>query len=450
MDFDLRTVPEAVLGIARQLRAHGHRAWLVGGAVRDALRGRPAADWDLATDAVPEAMLRVFPDSIPTGLQHGTITVVREGHNHEVTTLRGETGYSDGRRPDVVTFVDDITRDLARRDFTVNAIAVDAGTGAIVDPFAGCADLAAGVLRAVGEPVERFREDGLRVLRAARFCATLEFALDPATERAIAHGLDTFKKVSPERVREEWLKAMKAQRPSRAFDVMRTSGILAITCPELLEGVGVEQNKWHEYDVWRHGMACMDACVGDPVLRIAALLHDVGKPRTRAFSDKTNDWTFYDHDRVGAEIADPICQRLKFGNDDRQRIVQLVRHHLFHYDQWSDAAVRRWIRRVSRERIEDLWRLNEADTRAKGDEVGPELLQPLELMKRHVARILEEGAVLSTRDLAIDGNDLMREFGRPPGRWIGQVLEALLEDVTNDPSCNERAALLARARLLRG
>ena len=446
--FDLRVVPAEVLGIAGRLQAAGQRAWIVGGCVRDVLLGRAATDWDLATDARPEALLRLFPNAVPTGLQHGTVTVVVDGEHYEVTTLRGETTYSDGRRPDAVHFVDDIVADLARRDFTVNAIAVDPGSGALIDPFGGRADLRRQRLRAVGSPRERFAEDGLRVLRAARFCATLEFELDEATRAAIAPTLDTFRKVSPERVRDEWLKTMRGRRPSRAFELMRDTGMLAITCPELLEGVGMAQNKWHAFDVWRHGMACMDACVGDPVLRIAALLHDVGKPRTRAFSDKTQDWTFYEHDRIGAEIADPICQRLKFSTDERQRIVALVRHHLFHYDQWTDAAVRRWIKRVGRDRVEDLFALNEADLRGKADQIEAEAMAPLLQMREHVARVLAAGAALSVRDLAVDGRDLMRELGLPPGPRLGRLLDQLLDRVLSEPGLNARGALLEAARAL--
>jgi tRNA nucleotidyltransferase (CCA-adding enzyme) len=444
--FDLRVVPAAVVATAARLRDAGRRAWLVGGGVRDVLRGTAANDWDLATEARPDELMRLFPKAVPTGLQHGTVTVVDGGAHYEVTTLRGETTYSDGRRPDAVHFVDDITADLARRDFTVNAIAVDAGTGAVIDPFGGLRDLGTRTLRAVGEPRERFAEDGLRALRAARFCATLAFEIEPATLAAIGPSLDTFRKVSPERVRDEWMKAMRAQAPSRAFEVMRTTGMLAITCPELLEGVGMAQNKWHAFDVWRHGMACMDACLGDPVLRIAAVLHDVGKPRTRAFSDKTKDWTFYEHDRVGAEIAEPIVQRLKFSNEERARIVALVRHHLFHYDQWTDAAVRRWLRRVGRERVDDLFALNEADVRGKADQVAAADLAPLQAMKDHVARVLAAGDALSVRDLAVDGNDLMRELGLPPGRRLGEVLDHLLELVTVEPANNQPAPLLAAAR----
>jgi tRNA nucleotidyltransferase (CCA-adding enzyme) len=247
-------------------------------------------------------------------------------------------------------------------------------------------------------------------------------------------------------VRDEWIKSMKARAPSRAFEVMRRTGILAVTCPELLEGVGMDQNRWHAYDVWRHGLECMDACSGDPILRIAALLHDVGKPQTRAWSDKTADFTFYDHDRVGAERAEPIASRLRFSNDERTRIVSLVRNHLFHYsDEWTDSAVRRWIRRVGADRLNDLYALNEADVRAKGRDCVKDL-DALSSLKAHVAKVLAEGTALSTRDLKVNGHDLIRELGIRPGPVIGQILDALLEAVTSDPSANEREALLAKAR----
>jgi tRNA nucleotidyltransferase (CCA-adding enzyme) len=444
----LAAVPDDVVAICEKLSASGKRAWVVGGCVRDLLLGREPGDWDVCTDAKPNEIMRAFPRAIPTGIDHGTVTVVSNKQHFEVTTLRGEGAYTDGRRPDEVTFTDDIVADLARRDFTVNAIALDPQTGVLIDPFDGRRDLDARVLRAVGVPEERFGEDGLRVLRAARFVATLEMELDPATERAIEPTLGTYRKVSAERVRDEWVKTMKARRPSRAFEVMRTTGILGVTCPELLLGVGMEQNHYHAYDVWKHGMECMDACVGDPILRIAAMLHDVGKPATRAMSDKTHDYTFYDHDRVGAEIADPICERLKFSNDERARIVSLVRHHLFHYsDEWTDAAVRRWIRRVGKDRIEDLYKLNSADVRSKGKDCTDDLAS-LEALRGHVAKVLAEGTAVSTRDLKLNGHDLMKELGIKPGRIIGEVLDALLEVVTNEPTLNERDPLLARARTI--
>jgi tRNA nucleotidyltransferase (CCA-adding enzyme) len=441
-------VPEDVLGICRRLRERGKRGWIVGGCVRDLLRGRDAKDWDIATDARPDEVVGMFRKVIPTGIQHGTVTVVKGGTHYEVTTLRGEGAYSDGRRPDTVEFVDDITADLARRDFTFNAMAIDPVDGHLIDPFGGRKDLETHVLRAVGDPMERFAEDGLRVLRAARFSATLECAIAPETERAMSapRSLDTFRKVSAERVRDEWQKAMTAPKPSVAFEAMRRTELLNITCPELLESVGCVQNKWHAYDVWVHAMVCLDACKPDPILRVAALLHDVGKPRSRAFSDKTQDYTFYEHERIGAEIAEPVLSRLRFSNEERARIVALVRHHLICYSpDWTDAAVRRWLRKVTPELAPDLYEIGVADALGKGRDATEDVARIHDLRARAEA-VLTSGAALSARDLAINGRDIMRELDIQPGRIIGEILERLVELVTDDPAANEPARLLAAAR----
>jgi tRNA nucleotidyltransferase (CCA-adding enzyme) len=444
----LARVPEPVLALCKKLREHGKRGWVVGGCVRDLLRGGEPKDWDVATDARPEEVKRIFPRVIDTGIAHGTVTVMMRGHAYEVTTLRGEGAYSDGRRPDKVEFVEDIDADLSRRDFTVNAIALDPIDGHVIDPFGGRADLVAKVVRAVGKPEDRFAEDGLRVLRAARFSATLEFRIDDATLRAMGASSShaTFRKVSQERVRDEWLKAMLAPRPSVAFEAMCGAEILHITCPELIESVGCAQNRYHAYDVWGHAMACVDACDREPILRMAALLHDVGKPRSRAFSDKTNDYTFYEHERIGAEIADPILQRLKFSNDERARIAGLVRHHLICYsDGWTDAAVRRWLRRVGMDLAPDLYRLGRADALGKGRDADDDVSN-IEKLRARAEKLVREGAALSTKDLAVRGNDLMKELGLAPGPAIGKILERLLEIVTDDPGKNTRAELLDEAR----
>lgn len=450
IDHLIERVPEDVLGICRRLRERGRRGWIVGGCVRDLLRGQPAKDWDVATDARPDEVVRMFRKVIPTGIQHGTVTVLVQGVPYEVTTLRGEGAYSDGRRPDTVAFVDDITADLARRDFTVNAIAIDPVDGHLIDPFDGQKDLEAKVVRAVGDPDERFAEDGLRVLRAARFAATLECVIDPDTERAMgtARSHQTFRCVSSERVRDEWLKAMSARRPSVAFETMRRADILGITCPEMLESVGCTQNKWHAFDVWGHAMACLDACKPEPILRVAALMHDIGKPRTRAFSDKTSDYTFYEHERVGAELAEPILARLRFSNDERARITALIRHHLICYsDDWTDAAVRRWLRRVSPGLAPDLYEIGVADALGKGRDAGEDIAA-LSRLRERVDALLAAGAALSTRDLAINGTTLMKELGLAPGRIIGETLERLVEIVTEDPTMNTPEHLLSSARSL--
>ena len=438
-------IARPVLEICQELRTAGERAWVVGGCVRDMLLGEPVNDWDVATSALPEKVQQTFRKVIPTGIDHGTVTVLWKGEAFEVTTLRGEGAYTDGRRPDHVVFVGDIDHDLARRDFTVNAIAYDPVDGRVVDPFDGLADMRAKVLRAVGEPSERFAEDGLRILRGARFVATLEFELEEATERAYRGALDTFRKVSPERVREEWLKAMKANTPSRAFEVMRRTGILEVTYPELLEQVGCEQNRWHAYDVWNHTMRVLDESDVDPIERVAALLHDVAKPRTRARSDKTGDWTFYHHERIGADMADRWLRDYKFSNQERDAIVGLVRHHLICYDpEWTDAAVRRFMKRVGTENLERLLRLGRADALGKGRDVSDELAG-LEELRARIDRQIEEGGALSTKDLAIDGNDIIPLLEGGAGPAVGQILRELLERVLEDPGLNTRDKLMALA-----
>ncbi|HEY3667732.1 MAG TPA: HD domain-containing protein [Polyangiaceae bacterium] len=450
------SIPAEVRELCSRLSEGGFRAWVVGGCVRDLLlaewNGESGSshrgDWDIATSARPEQVQKLFRRVIPTGIQHGTVTVVAKESSYEVTTLRGETTYTDGRRPDGVYFVDDIKDDLARRDFTINAIAYDPLADQLIDPFDGMVDLRARVLRAVGDPAVRFAEDGLRVLRGARFVATLGVTLDPGTARAIAPSLDSYRKVSAERVRDEWLKTTKARQPSRAFEVMKDHGLLTITAPELMESVGCEQNRYHAYDVWGHAMHCLDNCPQNPLVRLAGLLHDVGKPRSRAFSDKTNDYTFYEHERIGAEITGPLLERLRFSNDERARIVGLVRHHLVCYDEtWSDSAVRRWIRRVSPELVEDLYALNEADVRAKGKDASLDL-EHIAQLKAHVAKVIAQGAAFNVKDLAIDGRVLMTELGAKPGPDIGRVLRALLEEVVDDPTLNTKETLLERARAL--
>jgi tRNA nucleotidyltransferase (CCA-adding enzyme) len=431
-----------VLEICKELRNAGESAWVVGGCVRDTLRGQQVNDWDVATTALPAKVQQTFRRVIPTGIDHGTVTVLWRGGAYEVTTLRGEGAYSDGRRPDSVVFVEDIDRDLARRDFTVNAIAYDPVEGRVVDPFHGLVDMRNKVLRAVGVPSERFQEDGLRILRGARFVATLDFDLDETTEAAFRGALDTFRKVSPERVREEWMKTMKARTPSRAFEVMRRTGILEVTYPELLEQVGCEQNQWHAYDVWDHTMRVLDESTGEPAERIAALLHDVAKPRTRARSDKTNDWTFYHHERVGADMAAQWLRDYRFSNRERDLIVGLIRHHLICYtSDWTDAAVRRFIKRVGTPNVEPLLRLGEADALGKGRNVEEELAALKELRIR-IDRAVEEGSALSTQDLAIGGTDVIEHLDGRAGPRVGEILRNILERVIEDPSLNTRDKLM--------
>lgn len=439
-------VPAEVHTLCRILRDNGFRAWVVGGCTRDMLLGRDVHDWDLATDARPEQVIKSFRRVIPTGIQHGTVTVLLKGVGYEVTTLRGEGTYSDGRHPDSVTFVDDLHEDLLRRDFTINAIAYDPLVDALTDPFEGRRDLDAKIIRAVGKPEERFNEDALRIMRAARFVATLGFALDPATRQAMIDAMDRLPCVSFERVRDELLKTLGAPSPSLGLRVMQETGVFEKVVPELTPMVGCEQNRYHAYDVWTHTLHTVDACRPDPVLRLAMLLHDVGKPDVRDINEKTGDFTFYHHEARGAEIAEAICERLRLSNEQRVRIALLVRHHLIPYDDsWSDSAVRRWVRRVGADHVNDILEMARADARGKGVDTTSTLAGLDELQTR-VDAIRSAGMATSVRDLAINGRDLMSELSLSPGPIIGRVLDHLLELVTDDPGMNERSVLVERAR----
>jgi tRNA nucleotidyltransferase (CCA-adding enzyme) len=443
-------IPSHISGVCRKLRGAGFEAWLVGGAVRDLLRGRDAHDFDVATSAKPDEVTQVFGRRhvIPTGEKHGTVTVLvskgdRGDREHvEVTTFRGEGAYSDGRRPDNVSFVSSLVEDLKRRDFTMNAIAYDPTTDRVEDPFGGRADLDQRLIRAVGDPLERFREDGLRAMRAVRFAAQLGFRVDDATKAAIPRTIDIYKKVSSERMRDELVKILSSEKPSIGLELMRETGLLGATIPELLEGVGFNQNRWHSYDVWHHTLHCVDATslgsqVGPPwIVRMAALLHDVAKPRTAAPKpDAPGENTFYRHEHVGAKMTDDIARRLKLSTQEREHLVNLVGNHMFWYSpEWSDGTVRRFISRVGADAIEDLFALREGDVRARGRDEDPGT--EIAILKQRVGEQLRADAALKITDLAVGGADVMRILQCKPGPEVGEILRRLLERVLDDAELN--------------
>jgi len=443
--LDPKRIPTAILDLLRRLNGAGHRAYLVGGSVRDHLRGVPISDWDIATNARPEEVLKVFPHAIPTGLKHGTVTVPTDAGPCEVTTFRIEWGYSDARRPDRVEFVPEIEADLARRDFTVNAIAWDPLEGREVDPYGGRADLAAGLLRAVGSPVDRFREDGLRPIRAARFAATLEFEIAPETEAALGEAREEVARVAVERHRDELTKLLAAPQPSRGFEVLRRSTLLPILLPELQATVAVPQNRYHAYDVYYHTLYTVDAAPAEkPAVRLAALFHDVGKPVTRV-ERENGEATFYNHQFESARLAEEAMTRLRFSRDMIERVAHLVRHHMFDYRQeWTDAAVRRFVQKVGVENIADLFDLRIADNIGNGTKTG--FPHYLEEFRTRIEGVLAARQALTLSDLKIRGEDVMRELGLPPGPRVGEVLGWLLEQVVEEPSLNERDRLLRKAR----
>ncbi len=435
--------PEGLRAALDRLRADHHQAYLVGGTVRDVLLGRPAHDvFDVATDLVPEQVVERFGRVEPVGIAHGTVLVLLDGLRIECTTFRREGGYPDARHPERVEFTRDLNADLARRDLTVNAMAFDPVRGELVDPHGGRADLARRLLRAVGDPVERFREDALRPVRAARFAATLEMELEPATRAALGRTVDRAALVAVERVRVELERLMEARQPSIGFELMREAGLLALWMPELVLGYGVPQNRYHAYDVYDHGLHTCDAAPADkPVVRWAALLHDIGKPATRV--ERGGEGTFYNHQFVGAELADRLLERLRFPLERRARIVHLVREHMFDYRrQWSDAALRRWLRRVGVDAVADLFDLRIADALGNGLREG--FPGYLEEMRVRIERLLAESSALRVTDLAIGGREVMEGLGIAPGPRVRETLEALLEEVLDRPERNTRAHLLAR------
>jgi len=440
---DPSRVPAPVRDLILRLQGEGDRACLVGGCVRDLIRGTSVLDWDVGTSAVPDRVLALFPGAIPTGLKHGTVTVPLSSGPCEVTTFRIESGYTDSRRPDTVTFTGDVEQDLARRDFTVNAIAWDPVAGAEWDPFEGREDLASRTLRAVGDPIARFREDGLRPIRAARFAATLEFDVEPKTFDALGEAKEQVARVAAERVRDELLKMLRAREPSRGFEVLRRSGLLETILPELAACVAVPQNRYHAYDVYVHTLFTTDAApAAKPVVRLAALFHDVGKPETRA-EKENGDATFYNHQFESARKAEEAMTRLRFSRDLTDRVVHLVKNHMFDYrPEWTDATVRRFVRTVGIENVADLFDLRIADNLGNGLKTGfPHYLG--ELTER-IGRVVEAQEALSVKDLKVDGSDVMREMRLSPGPEVGRVLDRLLEEVIEDPSLNDRKRLLRR------
>lgn len=420
----LGQIPREVVELCRSFADKGYRAWVVGGCLRDLLLGRPATDWDLATDARPEQVQRVFPKVLPTGIQHGTVTVRHRGRSYEVTTLRGEGGYSDGRRPDAVAFVTDIAEDLARRDFTINAMAYDPLREALEDPHGGARDLGRRLIRAVGVPERRFGEDGLRVLRAARFCATLEFDLEAATEAAIAPTLDTFRKVSAERVRDEWLKTLRAPAAARGFAVMARNGILAITFPELAA---------LEAPLFRGSLRALDASAGaDPIARLAALLWPLAS--TPGALD------------VRGGVVSSWLVRYRFSNHERERVLRLLAHASpAPADIVSDAALRRTARAIGRAELAAALAVSAALAEAHFGAGSPEVDACARLRARMQALITPD-TPLSHKELAVSGKDLMQALALPPGPKLGELLDALLEAVLDDPTRNRVEPLLALAR----
>ncbi len=441
--MDKVPVPPQLKELSQFFTQKGFRVYLVGGAVRDIFLNKKEDDWDVATDATPEQVASLFKRIIPTGIEHGTVTIPFRDKMIECTTFRTEQGYTDGRRPDSVAYAGTIEEDLSRRDFTMNAIAVSLPDGCVIDPFDGRTDIKKGIIRTVGTASERFSEDGLRPLRAVRFASQLGFVIEDATLDAIAPALPVTARVAKERIRDELIKTLTAPVPSTGLRFMERTGLLQLILPELQACRGVDQKGLHKHDVLDHLLLSCDSCrTANLELRLAALFHDIGKPAVRAL-DASGGYTFYNHETVSAHIATSIMEQLRFPLKIIKCVTHLVAQHMFHYESsWTDAAVRRFIVRVGEDSIDMLFELRFADSYAISGMVTDQTL--VSEFRLRIQALIEGAHAFSLKDLQINGKDLFL-LGIKSGPQTGYILKELLEAVLEDPELNSRERLIAIA-----
>lgn len=447
-------VPEDVKATVFGLKQAGFEAYIVGGCVRDVLLGKEPLDWDLATNANPEEIVKVFPDSFYEN-NYGTVGVKtnREGEQVrviEVTPYRIESKYSDSRHPDKVEFSKDIADDLKRRDFTMNAIAIDIEDGVkghLIDLYKGQEDIVSKTIRAVGNPEERFAEDGLRIMRAVRFSAQLGFAIESETYKAIEKQKDLLKSIAKERIRDEFVKLIMSDNPLIGLVSCEKLGLLEYICPELQVSIGVKQNQAHAYDVWEHLLRTVQHAADKKFgleIRLAALFHDIGKPKTRRVSHETGpEPTFYGHDVVGERMTRKIMENLKFSRETIDKVAKFVRWHMFFSDPdlISLSAVRRMVANVGKDNIWDLMHVRECDRIGTGrPKENPYRLRKYKAM---IEEVLHDP--VSVGMLKIDGKGIMDVTHETPGPKIGFILNALLEEVLDDPKKNTKEYLENRA-----
>ena len=448
-------VPREVQEVASALGKAGFQAFLVGGCLRDLIMNRVPKDWDVATNATPSEIQKLFPESVYENA-FGTVGVKTESEDPrlkiiEITTFRIEGTYSDARHPDEVTFAETIEDDLKRRDFTMNAFALELsakkGPGRLVDPHGGLKDIEAKIIRTVGDPHARFREDALRMLRAIRFAADLEFTIAPETDAALRDEAHLLEVISHERVRDEFQKMIMTPRAAGAIVALEDAGLLKYVLPELRNGIGVAQNKHHVYTVFDHNVHALNYAAEKGYsfeVRLASLLHDVGKPRSKR--GEGEEATFHGHESIGAKMALTALDRLRFSKEIVEKVGHLIRYHMFYYNvgEVSAAGVRRFVRRVGPEHIDDLMRVREADR------IGSKVPKAFPYKLRHLLFMIEKVKhdPIHPKMLALRGDGLMDMLSLPPGPRVGMILSILLEDVLDDPERNTRAYLEARAKEL--
>lgn len=417
-------LPEPVTFLLGKLEKTGHQVFIVGGAVRDICLDRPVIDWDLATSASSQAVRRIFRGERHFTPGHGTVSVVVAEHPYEITSFRGRTNT--------------LEEDLAKRDLTINAMALNPQTLQIIDPHKGRGDLTHKIVRAVGSPGDRFQEDPLRLLRAVRFAAQLDFKIHASTFSTIPTSAPLLSTVSRERIREELMKILMVKIPSKSFNTLVRTDLLRVFLPELLEGRLKRQNRYHRYTILKHVLKTVDHVKPDPLLRLTALLHDIAKPRIRKKVDGV--FRFHGHEKASALLAGKIMKRLKFSNRMIREVTHLIENHLIGYNPgWNDAAVRRLIGRVGEDLVGDLLAIRKADILAHGVMSGNhDLLSQLE---GRIQKQLSSSPPIRVSDLAVNGNDVMAVTGLEPGPQVGSILGELAEKVMEDPQLNRRDVL---------
>jgi putative nucleotidyltransferase with HDIG domain len=445
----------------KTLESAGRQAYIVGGSVRDVISDKPVSDWDFTTDAAPDQIQEIFPESFYDNA-FGTVGITVEeliaqlelkDYDYqkdglkltdvfEITTFRTEGSYSDNRRPDEVKWGKTILEDLERRDFTLNAMALRLSDDSytLIDEYDGQEDLKNKLIRAVGDPNTRFREDALRMLRAVRLGSQHGFIIEPNTLNAITQNAQLLANISQERIRDELLKIVSAAFAADGLKILLSTGLLHFVLPEMEQTVAVDQAGHHTKDVWHHSIDAMQNCPSqDPIVRLATLLHDVGKPK--AYRNTSGKITFYGHEVVGERIVKEIGLRLHLSNKDRERLRILVRHHMFTYDSdMTDAAIRRFIRRVKLENINDMMMLRIGDRVGGGSKQTSWRLRELQ---RRIGNVLY--TPMQIKDMPISGHDLMQELKLPSGPQVGKILKKLFEEVLEDSGKNNREYLMQRA-----
>ncbi len=452
-------IPQQIINTYNKIKEANFEIYLVGGCVRNLLLKRDVKDWDMTTNATPEQILKIFKDGFYDN-KFGTVgiplhTTVYGRLIVEITTFRTETGYSDKRRPDSVSWGKSIEEDLARRDFTINSIAMklDARRStlstSVIDPYNGQQDIKNKLIRAVGNPNERFKEDALRLLRAIRIAAEYQFIIEEKTFKVIQEDAPLIKNISGERIKTELLRILSTDFTYDGIILLKNSGLLKHILPELLEGIDVSQvrpGRHHTTDVFTHNIMSLKFCPSnDPIVRFATLIHDIGKPKAIG-KDENGLVTFYNHEIVGARIANEICERLRFSKKEKDRVYNLIRWHMFTVDEKvSDAGIRRFIRRVGVENVKDVMDLRIGDRLGGGTQTAESWR--LKLFKKRIEEQLQP-APFSINDLAIDGNDIIKELNIKPGPKIGEILQKLFLEVDEDLSKNNKEFLLKRIKEL--